>query len=216
MSGGFLNLYLQKLGGARLTFDTLVLDSTPILPKPTSFTRFARAYMATMPKPFNLIPKVVPLPIHLAYVYLRWSVSSAYILLRHVLGLAGEKLLVLGGCANKEKTPPGYMAGPRVLGNLAPYAVSFRYGKVVENCVATVFGGGGGKSGDVPLKAIFVTNPSDPYLNYKDVEATMDQARALGCQVDEVPVTTDHVKAVFRKPAAIFTGPAALPPSTNA
>jgi hypothetical protein len=70
MSGGFLNLYLNmvermpwflganfstlviilpvsQVSGAQLDFDTLILDSTPILPKPESFTRFARAYMAT-------------------------------------------------------------------------------------------------------------------------------------------------------------------------
>jgi len=194
MSGGFLNLYLQKLGGASLTFDTLVLDSTPILPKPTSFTRFARAYMATMSKPVSLIPKLVPLPLHLAYVYLRWSLSSAYIWARHFFSqLTGGK-----------------GAGAQVLGRLAPYAVTFRYAKVVENCVGTVFGGAR-PAGSAPLKALFVTNPADPYLSYTDVQATMKQAEALGCQVQEVPVPTDHVKAVFRKPAAIFTGPAALP-----
>ena len=55
----FLNLYLQLLGGAQLDYDLLVLDSTPILPSPQSYTRFARAYMATMPAPANWIPKVI-------------------------------------------------------------------------------------------------------------------------------------------------------------
>lgn len=54
----FLNLYLQLLGGAKLDYDLLVLDSTPILPSPQSYTRFARAYMATMPAPVKFIPKV--------------------------------------------------------------------------------------------------------------------------------------------------------------
>ena len=45
MSGGFLNLYLTLASGAQLEFDTLVLDSTPIMPKPSSFVRFLRAWL---------------------------------------------------------------------------------------------------------------------------------------------------------------------------
>jgi hypothetical protein len=46
MSGGFLNLYLLLAAGVPLLFDHLVLDSTPIMPKPSSFVRFTRAYLA--------------------------------------------------------------------------------------------------------------------------------------------------------------------------
>lgn len=46
LSGGFLSLYVLLRSGNRLTYDTLLLDSTPILPKPVAYTRFARAFLA--------------------------------------------------------------------------------------------------------------------------------------------------------------------------
>ena len=44
------------------------------------------------------------------------------------------------------------------------------------------------------------------YLAYSDVEAAMKSAAALGCEVEEVEGYKDHVKSLFRKPAAIFGG----------
>lgn len=46
LSGGFLSLYVLLRSGTRLSYDTLLLDSTPILPKPVAYTRFARAFLA--------------------------------------------------------------------------------------------------------------------------------------------------------------------------
>lgn len=47
MSGGFLNLglVLSVRHLIPLRYRYLVMDSTPILPQPKSFVRFARAYM---------------------------------------------------------------------------------------------------------------------------------------------------------------------------
>jgi len=207
LSGGFLNLYLQLLSGAAIDFDTLVLDSTPILPKPTSFTRFARAYMATMPKPISFIPKIVPAWLHLTYVTARWGVASWYVAFRHQLS---RVLQALKG--SQAPLSPGSLQGPRMLGAFAPYAATNRYDVVVANCVETVFQQSRqfSSSGGKPLKAVFVTNPADPYLNYDDVKATMARATELGCDVHEVEGYKDHVKSIFRKPAAIFAGPLEL------
>ena len=209
MSGGFLNLYLTLMAGVPLKFDTLVLDSTPILPKPASFTRFARAYMASMKdSPVALIPKLVPAWLHLAYVSSRWTVSSAYVGLKHVACSLLAKL-GLGSSA---------AAGTRKLSSFAPTAVTMRYGPIVDHCIETIFGGQQSsqtKDGK-PLHAIFVHNPEDPYINNDDLKATSARARDdYGCTVDEVEVPTDHVKANFRKPAAIF-GKTAPPPAPAA
>ena len=177
MSGGFLNLYLTLLSGVPLRYSTLVLDSTPILPKPASFTRFARAYMASMKgTPFAMIPKIVPAWLHLAYVSARWTVSSAYVGLKH----AAARLLVAIGLSK-----PGSVAdGTTKLSSFAPYAVTMRYQRIVDDCIETIFGNR--KAGD-PLHAIFVHNPEDPYINNDDLQRTIVRARdEYGCTVDEV------------------------------
>merc|ERR1719152_566822 len=44
MSGGFLQLYLLRAAGVGLRFEKLLLDSTPILPKPAAFANFQREF----------------------------------------------------------------------------------------------------------------------------------------------------------------------------
>ena len=131
--------------------------------------------------PFALIPKIVPAWLHLAYVSARWTVSSAYVGLKHSLT---SLIARAGGRGMKH-----YAAGTRTLGSLAPYAASMRYQRVVDHCIETIFGGrtadGGGDA--KPLHAIFVHNPEDPYINNGDLKATIARARdEYGCTVDEV------------------------------
>jgi hypothetical protein len=61
LSGGFLSLYVLLRSGNRLSYDTLLLDSTPILPNPVAYTRFARAFLAaagwTGKIPLLLVPE---------------------------------------------------------------------------------------------------------------------------------------------------------------
>jgi hypothetical protein len=74
MSGGFLNLYQLLFAGVKIDFKTLVLDSTPILPKPAAFTRFARAYMDSVG--LTIIPKLSEYLPHGSHTY--HACTSAY------------------------------------------------------------------------------------------------------------------------------------------
>ena len=63
MSGGFLNYYLTPGAGHAAGGDTLLLDSTPILPKPRAFTTFARQFMRDA-LPFGKVVDLFPQPLH--------------------------------------------------------------------------------------------------------------------------------------------------------
>lgn len=55
------------------------------------------------------------------------------------------------------------------------------------------------------LRAVFVYNPSDPFLQVKDVGETIQKvADDFGCKVEQVEVKHDHVQTIFRQPKAIF------------
>ena len=82
MSGGFLNYYLTRGAGVPLACDTLLLDSTPILPKPRAFTTFARQFMRDA-LPFGKVVDLFPQPLHLFLIRTRWSVTAFRLRVQH-------------------------------------------------------------------------------------------------------------------------------------
>ena len=82
MSGGFLNYYLTRGAGVPLACDTLLLDSTPILPKPRAFTTFARQFMRDA-LPFGKVVDLFPQPLHLFLIGTRWSVTAFRLRVQH-------------------------------------------------------------------------------------------------------------------------------------
>lgn len=52
-----------------------------MLPQPKSFVRFARAFM--MDNGLEVVPKLLPLPLHNAYQTARWSIGATYTRIKH-------------------------------------------------------------------------------------------------------------------------------------
>jgi len=188
MSGGFLHLYQLLYSGVKIDFDTLVLDSTPILPRPRSFVRFARAYLSSNKK-LAWIPKILPSQIHVGLVGMQWAVGCMLVAIKIQL----LRLLALVGIAQKQ---------PELFRTLTKQALRgcfVRYQKTVDQSLETVFKGR-------DLRTIFVYNPSDPFIHAPDVVETMNHVRTkFGVKVEEVQVTQDHIQTIFRKPKLIFT-----------
>ena len=88
MSGGFLNLYLLLSAHVPLRCRTLVMDSTPILPQPRAFVRFARAYMRE--NGLAAVPALLPEPLHTAFYTARWSLGALYVRIKHKWVVARE------------------------------------------------------------------------------------------------------------------------------
>lgn len=188
MSGGFLQLYQLLYSGVKIDFNTLVLDSTPILPRPSSFVRFARAYLSTTKK-LAWIPKLIPNKIHVSLVAMQWALGCVLVSLK----IQVMRLLALFGICDKQWDMFKILNQQAIRGSLV------RYQKTVDQSLETVFGAR-------ELRAIFVYNPSDPFINAPDVVATMSRVRSeFGCQVEEVQVAQDHIQTIFRKPKLIFT-----------
>lgn len=192
MSGGFLNLYQLLFAGVKIDFNTLVLDSTPILPKPASFTRFARAYMQTVD--LKWVPKLVPAKVHLAFVSMKWLMAMLLIKIKHKL-----RMIFRAVGFGKQWEPPQQLV---LMQQQASKAIRGRYTDTIEHTLQTVFG-------RENLHTIFVYNPEDPFINPTDVKNTMARATELGCKVEEVNVKHDHVQTLFRQPKAIFNAVAA-------
>jgi len=85
MSGGFLNLALVLSSKIPAKFKVLVLDSTPIMPQPKAFVRFARAYMSD--HGLDLITKLLPERFHTWIYTSRWGVGGAYVRAKHKVKL---------------------------------------------------------------------------------------------------------------------------------
>jgi len=187
MSGGFLNLYQLLFAGVAIEFKTLVLDSTPILPKPAAFTRFARAYLDSVG--FKWVSRLLPRPVHQATVTLRWAMQSAYIKFQH-------QFLRLLAKMGKRGVPT---AETKTLNKQATMTMTNRYVPIIDSVIKVLFEKMSGK------KAVFVYNPSDPFINSKDVQSTMDRAaKEYGVKVQSVEVEHDHVQTLFKEPTAIF------------
>lgn len=85
MSGGFLNLALVLSSKIPAKFKVLVLDSTPIMPQPKAFVRFARAYMSD--HGLDFITKLLPERFHTWIYTSRWGIGGAYVRAKHKVTL---------------------------------------------------------------------------------------------------------------------------------
>ena len=192
MSGGFLNLALVLSSKLPLRFKTLVLDSTPIMPQPKAFVRFARAYMNE--NGLGLVTTMLPEPLHTAFYTSKWGIGGAYVRLKH-------KMLKRFGFRTKRK-----------LGDI-PYeemenwtrwathvAMLDRYENMTQVTVKTVLDN---KSTGVQ-EAIFLYNPNDPFINTADVEMVIEQCSQLGVNAIIKHVETKHIETLFRKPNVLF------------
>ncbi|CAM9758800.1 unnamed protein product [Chrysoparadoxa australica] len=186
MSGGFLNLYILLASGVPLTFDKLVMDSTPILPKPSSFVRFARAYMED--NGFELIPRVLPKPIHRRAISLKWWFSVIYVRLKHRFKVR-RQLRAIGGEVQQ--------IGENWGGSVSRMASHSNWEGVADDAISTIFD-------RKDLESVFITNAEDPYICPDDVQKVMEMARGYGNNVKEVQVDVPHIQGIFRSPNSIF------------
>jgi len=183
LSGGFLALYVLRRSGVGLTFSNLLLDSTPIMPKPTAFTRFARAYMQSVGLTLPL--RLLPLSLHLWLVRMRWNVGLLYVKLRHRLTVA------LG--RDQGAMLEWWTSGP------IEWALRGEYGRVARHALGTVYEGAAAGA-----RVIFAFNPADPYIDHADVDEAAQIARDVGLHVCIAEVACDHIKAMFTSPRLIF------------
>ena len=149
LSGGFLAMYVLRRSGVPVTFSSLLLDSTPILPKPAAFTRFTRAYLNSVGLTLPL--KLLPSALHLRLVQLRWNLGLMYVQLRHRL------LSALG----REQGAPleHWTQGP------VGWALKGDYTRVARHALGTIY-----QAAERGARVMFVANPDDPYIDTSDVE----------------------------------------------
>jgi len=193
MSGGFLNLYLTRGAGVPLTCDTLLLDSTPILPKPAAFTTFARQFLRDM----GLGPVILFFPrlVHVSVVRLGWSLTACRLRLAHRLRRAlGYPISPYRDLVTSwlRMSSAAAMSGGG--------AVS--YDRISEHAEQTIFARA--PNARPPKRAVFLHNPRDPYLSHADVLETVHHARDLGVEACVKEVPTKHVQTIFQKPKLIF------------
>ncbi|CAE8667542.1 unnamed protein product, partial [Polarella glacialis] len=74
LSGGFLNYYLLKASRVPLSCRLLLLDSTPILPKPKAFTTFTRQFLTDAGR--GRAVSMFPRRLHEGLVHVRWVLSA--------------------------------------------------------------------------------------------------------------------------------------------
>ena len=192
MSGGFLNYYLTRGAGVPLACDTLLLDSTPILPKPRAFTTFARQFMRDA-LPFGKVVDLFPQPLHLFLIRTRWSVTAFRLRVQHwVLRRLGRHPR-----AWRDLTT-------RWLRVSSSAARRGNYEPIVAHAARVAFGRA--PAAPPPKRAVFLHNPADPYLSRDDVLATVGAAGRLGLAADVHEVATNHVQTIFQKPRLIFEG----------
>jgi len=186
MSGGFLNLYLILAAKIPLEFEHLVMDSTPIMPKPAAFVRFARAYFND--NGLELVTKVLPESVHVGYQTFRWSVGASYVRIKHKAFL--KKELKALDQATFEFANDWSRWAPRA-------SATNDYPKIVEHSIETVFNRPG-------LKTAFVYNENDAYINPEDVKYVIKKCKEFGGETTEVLTETKHIETIFRKPNILF------------
>lgn len=192
MSGGFLNLALVLSAKIPIKFKVLVLDSTPIMPQPKAFVRFARAYM--MDNGLDVVTKILPEPVHTWFYTSRWGIGGVYVRLKH-------KLSSLFG-----------IKGPRRLGEIPSQemetwtrwathvAMLDRYENMTQVTIDTVIN----PSASGMEECIFMYNPNDPYVNPDDVQMVIDRCPKMKVTPTVVHVGNKHIETVFRKPNILF------------
>lgn len=191
MSGGFLNLGLVLSSKIPVTFKVLVLDSTPIMPQPKAFVRFARAYMKD--HGLDVITKLLPEPVHTWIYTSRWGIGGAYVRIKHkvkkALGLIEKRRL---GAIPAEEMEQWNRWATHV-------AMLDRYDNMTQVTIDTVLNPAAGLQ-----EVIFLYNPKDPYLNPDDVEMVISQCGGKGVRNTVVHVDNKHIETLFRKPNVLF------------
>jgi len=219
MSGGFLHLYTLIRSGVQLRCDTLLFDSTPILPKPAAFTRFARAYLESegITLPLRLVSRAA----QERMVNGRWSVALRYVRAKHkLLNALGRRAERLDTWATAETGATGLaLAGKwdeleaaevcsRVFSRPAGDGHSGGDGHGGGDGHSGGGGhGGGGGAGEHRCargEVVFLYNPSDPFLDAQDVERVMEFAVGAGYKVRAEHTDADHVKTLFVSPRKVF------------
>ncbi|CAE8601723.1 unnamed protein product [Polarella glacialis] len=195
LSGGFLNYYLLKASRVPLSCRLLLLDSTPILPKPKAFTTFTRQFLTdaghlVLLKSWSCRqygPKAAPWVLSARRALCEFKLASLW---RAAMGAVGFKVAP----ASPARHWVWLIMGLAVRGS---------FDRVVSHMLSKVFGG----SPDVrsPETVVFLHNPEDPYLDKSDVKNTVAAASQFGPLVSEQHVTTGHIKTLFRKPKNVFS-----------
>ncbi|CAE8709324.1 unnamed protein product [Polarella glacialis] len=196
LSGGFLNYYLLKASHVPLSCRLLLLDSTPILPKPQAFTTFTRQFLTDAGR--GRAVSMFPRQLHEGLVHVRWVLSARRALAEERLASLWRAAMGAVGFKVAPASPARHWV--RLIMGLA---VRGSYDRVVRHTLSKVFGG----SPDVrpPETVVFLHNPEDPYLDNSDVENTVAAASQFGPSVSEQLVTTGHIQTLFRKPKNVFS-----------
>jgi len=199
MSGGFLNLALILAPTSKqIKFQKLVLDSTPILPNPVSFVRFARAYMKE--HGLDWANKIIPEPVQTGYQTARWSVGAAYARGKHKVGSRIKSRRILG------QMPPETVMEMDEWTRWATHSSMLnRYDQMCDRAIESIFNAPGLE------EVTFLFNPQDPYLNQGDVQRCIEYAKGHGREVAVVHSPCNHIETIFRKPKLLFNALAAEP-----
>jgi hypothetical protein len=95
------------------------MDSTPIMPQPKAFVRFARAYMTD--HGLDVLTKLLPEPVHTWFYTSRWGVGGAYVRLKHkVSPLARLSPPPPSAAPRAQGICPGLRAPPASVGSCRP------------------------------------------------------------------------------------------------
>jgi len=195
MSGGFLNLglVLSVRHLIPLRFKYVVMDSTPILPQPKSFVRFARAYMQE--HGLSFVNKVVPEPVHTGYQSLRWQVGAIWVRGKHKFQAKFSK----NQTRKLGEMPADVIQEMDSWTRWATHTVMMdRYDEMCQSTINLVFQTQGLKA------AVFLYNPKDPFINPDDVARCVSDCKASGVPVEELRVENKHIETLFRKPNILF------------
>jgi len=183
-------MYLVRAAGVPLSCGSLLLDSTPILPKPGAFVTFTRQFMIDSGK--GVAVSIVPKAIHRGLVHLKWVLGARFEL---------AKSRLAAWVPGKSDTGPSGGACHQTAFILRAAATG-SYDRMIQNMFSKVFGRT--RSAAAPASVVFLHNPEDPYLDKIDVESTYVAAGRIAPSVSKRLVTTGHVQTLFRKPRQVF------------
>ena len=128
--------------------------------QPAAFTRFARAYLASIG--LRLPLKLLPERLHQWLVEGRWWLSIFYIKMKHRL------LTLLGRLQGVELNR--WMSGP------VDWGLSGDYDRVATHALGTIYEGAAQCAGS---EIIFLYNKADPFIDPADVANAAELARGV-------------------------------------
>jgi len=199
MSGGFLNLALVLAPRLPISFQHLVLDSTPILPTPTSFVRFARAYKSQHGR--GWANKVIPERAETGFTTAKWSVKAAYVRSKHKLFNTFTRRTVGVMPANTVAVMEdnNRKAAMESFNRWSSHSFMLnRYEEMTDRAIESIFQAQGLE------QVTFLFNPADPYLHSNDIERCLSFARKEGLATHILHSSTNHIETIFRKPKLLF------------